>query len=224
MIELSVKQQKILDSEARIKLIMGGVRSGKTLISLLCLKKEMEKLNSKKTNVIIYEAGERYQQLMIKEIKHYLEDILIEISSNTKTIKTIYGSIEISARKTSEEFINYTEYKKYVNNYMKKYNIFLIDNASKNKSISDIVFHLPDKSNLIVAGHCPEDEKNEFYNEWYEIKYDRFSLEEELEKEAFKLTTWDNPTMVDKKEEKELELIKSMGLERYIRDYYAILI
>lgn len=210
MFRLSENQQKIVDSDARIKLIMGAHRSGKTTVLLSCLLNEMKKLNSKDTKIVVYEIDIRYARLMMREIKRYFGDIIYTINSSEMVFETTYGVIEILKLDTSEAIpINY--------------DIVVMDGASRNKYLDEILYRYSCYCNenglakLIIAGHCPEDTNNAFYKQWCTAFYSVVK-----DTEAFKLKTWDNFALALQKEELEKEMLSHMSLERYIRDYYAV--
>lgn len=212
MIKLTEKQQQIVDSNARIKLIMGAQRSGKTLISLLYLFDKMKQKNNRNTKAVIYTVNSAQYLFLGREIKGRIDkEILINIKNNHECIEfeTIHGTISV-------EIFNYEEFKEYRPNI----DIIVIDSATRNKYLGEIYQEYKVRLiEMIIVGHCPEDETNTFYKIW-----NKAYANNDDDIKAFKLKTWDNPTMTDKKEEWERDLLKHMTLERYIRDYYATII
>ena len=212
MFKLSKQQQEAVDSNARIKLIMGANRSGKTTVLLRCLLKEMKKLNSKDAKVVIYEINNGFSEFIAREIKYNFRDIIYTCMYHKDriTFETTYGIIEITTG-----FVETIE----------SCDIVVVDGASRNKYLKEILSSYSGYCNengltkLIIAGHCPEDTKNFFYRQWCTAFYSYIK-----DTEAFKLRTWDNPAMAPRKEQWEKEILPNMGLERYIRDYYATII
>lgn len=205
MFKLSEKQQEIVDSNARIKLVMGGMRSGKTLVTIKALEREMKRLNSKETRIVIYELPGSHSRVLMSEIKKLMRDLIYTVSKEEMIIVTTYGTIEI---------------KEYTDVELENYDIVIIDAATRNKYIEEIIRKQNNGiTKFIITGHCPEDENNYFYTLWCSAFYGYVK-----DTEAFKLRTWDNPAMARRKEEWEKQIMPSVGLERYVRDYYATII
>lgn len=204
MFKLTEKQQEIVDSNARIKLVMGASRSGKTLVTIKTLEKEMKKLNSKETKVAIYEFPGSHSRVLMNEIKKLMRDLIYTIYKEKMIIVTTYGTIEIKEYQDGDE----------------GYDIVVIDAASRNKYIEEILrMYNNGITRFIITGHCPEDINNYFYKLWCSAFYSSIT-----DMKAFKLRTYDNPAIAHKKEEWEKEFLSRMSLERYIRDYYATII
>jgi hypothetical protein len=172
----------------------------------------MKKKNNENTQAVIYVISPAFQLYTGREIKALIDkEILISISNRIDIIefKTIYGTITITVFDIEE----FEEYRPHID-------IILIDNATRNKYLAKIYEEYKVRFvDIIVSGHCPEDETNTFYKIW-----NKAYANNDDDIKAFKLKTWDNPTMTDKKEEWERDLLKHMTLERYIRDYYATII
>lgn len=215
MFKLTEKQQEIVDSNARVKLIMGGMRSGKTITLIACVEKAMRGLNSRGTQVLIHVPNSKHARMMVREIPYRISrDILIDVNKESFIISTTYGVVEIQ---TFDDFIINGSFDiPEIEKELLKFDIIAIDNSTSS-SLFETIINAP-CNDIIAVGHCPEDENNAFYKSWTFAHFDI------VDTEAFKMGTWDNPSMVDKKEEHEPNLIKSMELERYIRDYYATII
>ncbi len=222
MFNLTKKQQEIVDSNARIKLIMGGMRSGKTTILLASIERAMRELNSRGTQVLIHVPNIKYAQMMIRDIPHRISrDILIDIDKKNLIISTTYGVIEIET--FNKEEYGFEQIGKEISRNLfaigkelLKFDIIATDNSTS-LSLFDLIINTP-CNDIIAAGHCPEDKNNAFYKTWLSAYYNDIP-----DTKAFKLTTWNNPVMDDKREY-EPRLIKSMGLEKYVRNYYATFI
>lgn len=204
MIKLSKQQQEAVDSNARIKLIMGANRSGKTLVTIKALEKAMKELNSKETKIVIYELPGSHSRVFMNEIKKLMRDLIYSINKEEMVIVTTYGTIEIKDYQNDDE----------------DYDIVVIDAASRNKYVEEILkVQNNESTKFIITGHCPEDTNNYFYKLWCSVFYGATT-----DMKAFKLRTYDNPVIATKKEQWEKEILPNMDLERYIRDYYATII
>lgn len=202
MFKLTKQQQEAVGSNARIKLIMGAQRSGKTLTTIKSLKKEMKKLNSKETKIVVYELPGNHSKILMNEIVELMRDLVYSISKKRMVIVTTCGTIEIKEYENGDE----------------GYDIVVIDAATRNKYIEEIINEQDNGiTKFIIAGHCPEDESNYFYRLWNSAFYGHIE-----DTKAFKLKTWDNPAMLRRKNEWEKQVMNSMSIERYIRDYYAV--
>ncbi len=205
MLQLTPKQQKIVKSPARVKFIMGGVRSGKTITSLLALLEEMKRTNNPNTKAVIYEITCNFLRQIYRDIKALHESGYIQINEIQHMgcgyyISTPYGTIDIKLYDEDDG----------------EYDISFMDAATRNKYFNDI-YYKNILSKLIISGHCPKDTENPFYKMWLDAyKSDIPDIK------AFRLGTWDNPAMADKKDDWENRLIAKMGLENYFREYYAI--
>lgn len=204
MLTLTKWQQEAIESNARIKLIMGAERSGKTTTLIKALEREMKKLNSRETRVVIFEFKGSFARMIMREISWQLKDIIYSINKTQMVIETTYGVIEI---RDYEEGICPPD-------------IVAVDTATRFNNLDEIIkLYGGIARSFIIAGHCPKDINNYFYKAWASSYYGEITGAK-----AFKLKAWDNPALAHKREELEKELLPVMGLERYVRDYFATII
>lgn len=213
MLRLSEKQQEIIDSNARIKLIMGGVRSGKTATLIVCVEKAMRELGSRDTKALIHVPSERLKRQLFRELKYQIsKDIVYEFNLTDMTVTTTYGTIEIE---TFNDFLTKDGFDILeIERELLKYDIVAND-SSTSSSLFETITNTP-CDNIIAAGHCPMDKENNFYKSWFSSYYGDIP-----DTKAFRISTWDNPAMAPKREKFENQLISSMGLNKYTIQYLA---
>ncbi len=212
MFELTEKQKEIISSRARIKLVMGGMRSGKTSTALLNLEEIIKRNNG---DALYLVNSENISRCIQRKIKEHFSVISYKILGSDKTVrfKTKYGNIYVS-----------TDYEShYITNI--DFRVITMDNSTSNKFFNEHFRSLNDDEYLIneidtsmyLTGHIPEDKENNFYKLW--IKY---CFIDNANCKSFRISTWDNPSMSDKKEDYKRKLISSLGLQKYLRQYECV--
>ena len=219
MFQLTEKQREIIKSNAKIKLIMGGMRSGKTVALLGCVGKAMKQLNSETTKVLIHvPGGEKNRSQLFREIQNQISKetvVRVRLSVHEMIIQTIYGTIEVDT--FSDAIIKSDVGISEIEKELAKYDIIAADNSTSS-SLFGMILNAP-CDHIIMAGHCPDDKYNPFFKTWRVAHYCNIA-----NTEAFHMNTWDNPGMIDRKEKYESKLINSMGFKKYAKDYYATFI
>lgn len=217
MFQLTEKQREIIKSNAKIKLIMGGMRSGKTVALLGCVGKAMKQLNSETTKILIHvPGGEKNRSQLFREIQNQIsKEIIVRCYPVDMIIETIYGTIEVDTFGDAiiKSDVGISEIEK----ELAKYDIIAADNSTSS-SLFGMILNAP-CDHIIMAGHCPENRYNPFYKTWCVANCCNIA-----DTEAFHMNTWDNPDMIDRKEKYESKLINSMGFKKYAKDYYATFI
>lgn len=196
MIQLTEKQQEIIDSPARVKLVMGGYRSGKTILAIMNLWNNMKQFNSPSFRGIFLVNSDSLVRYSSREFKRLLPAASIIDIMNEQgrvSIKTKLGKNVIAKELVSVDFDNIT-----------------IDNASSNKYANPEI--LKACSKIYLTGHLPDDIDNPFFKWWLK---EYFSETDGVS--AFRITE----TFVDV-HGKEDSLISAMGINRYNRGYNAI--
>lgn len=196
MYQLTEKQHEIIDSSARIKLVIGGYRSGKTILAIMNMWNDMIQFGSPSFRGVFLVNSDSLVRYSLREFKRLLpSDSIIDIVQNQDkvSLKTILGEIAIAKELMPMNFDNIT-----------------IDNASSNKYANPEI--LKTWSKVYVTGHLPDDIDNPFFKWWLK---EYFSETDEVS--AFRITeTFMNI------HNKEDGLISSMGINRYNRGYNAI--
>lgn len=217
MFQLTEKQREIIKSNAKIKLIMGGMRSGKTVALLGCVGKAMKQLNSETTKILIHvPGGEKNRSQLFREIQNQIsKEIIVRCYPVDMIIETIYGTIEVDTFGDAiiKSDVGISEIEK----ELAKCDIIAADNSTSS-SLFGMILNAP-CDHIIMAGHCPENRYNPFYKTWCVANCCNIA-----DTEAFHMNTWDNPDMIDRKEKYESKLINSMGFKKYAKDYYATFI
>jgi hypothetical protein len=197
MIQLTSKQQHIIDSPARIKIVMGGYRSGKTTLAIMNLWEEMKRQNTPHFRAIYLVNSDNLMAYTVREIEFLLPKIVLikKISSphGYVSFETKLGTICISKKFLPYDFDNIT-----------------IDNASSNSYVSKDLLNT--SKNVLVAGHLPEDMDNTFFKLWL---YTYFA--EIPDVAAFRL----GPQDIDK-DKNNKEFRERFGATRYNRNYLCI--
>jgi hypothetical protein len=204
MINLTEKQQEIIHNPARVKLVMGGQRSGKTVLAITNMWEEMKR-SASYPRVLFLTPADRFQKLAVREIMSILpieEIISKELHQDTDggffLIKTTRGEIFVS-----DHFI------------CMSYDGIVFDNATSSKYLSPEI--LERRESLYLTGHCPDDMNNAFFLMWLKAYF-----ADNPDVKAFHLNTWNNPAMLDIKNEREENLREKMGKQRYNRSYLCI--
>jgi hypothetical protein len=202
MIKLTPKQQEVIDSPARVKLVMGGMRSGKTALAIMAAWDMMKKGYRK---VLFLVPSDKYVRCAEREIREILP---IESLKNLEKgiahgaeyflIETDCGEMLISDR-----FIPLS------------YGGLVFDNATSSKHICPKLLEGPEA--IYVTGHCPENMNNNFLLMWLKAY---FSDDSDIR--AFRLTTWENPSMNPKEMEWGERLSSKMGESNYNQQYLCI--
>lgn len=201
MFKLTEKQQEIVDSNARIKLVMGANRSGKTITAILNMWEQMKKENNLSFKGIYLIRSMPVLKMVVRQIKKIipLESILSVTSKEDYSIvHTTYGEIYVSTRLIDLDFENKT-----------------IDEATNNKYVDSTEFwrRLND-SKFYISGHFPSDINNAFFKLWLK---GYFSNNPDMK--SFRIA--DTNCNISDPENKR-KLIESMGKNRYNREYLAI--
>jgi len=195
MIQLTEEQKKIINSPARVKLVMGGMRSGKTTLAIMNMWEEMKRQNNPNFKSYFLVKSDPYARNAYREIKRLLG--IIPDSMFDFSYKTQYGTINILTNLAETNYDNIT-----------------IDNASSNKYIPDVLNN--HKAKISLFGHCPDNKENAFFKVCYD------AIKKTLDDtELFRIESWDNPQMNVKRDLWEAELKEKMGDARYSRDYLA---
>lgn len=207
------KQQEIVNSNARIKLIMGGMRSGKTVTLIACVEKAMRELGSRDTKALIHVPSERLKKQLFRDLKNQIShEIVLEFNLTDMVTTTTYGTIEIE---TFNDFLTKDGFDTLeIERELLKCDIVASD-SSTCSSLFETIINTP-CNNIIAAGHCPMDNENSFYKSWSSSYYGDIP-----DTKAFRMSTWDNPAMAPKREKFENQLISSMGLNKYTIQYLA---
>lgn len=197
MIQLTEKQKEIIDSSARVKLVMGGARSGKTIMALLNMFETMNNADTSDTISLFLIKNEIFARVTVRKIKRLIKDYILNIKVRDKftLIETTYGDIYVST-----EYID------------GPYRIITVDNATSNKYVKYVLENQASK--IALFGHCPEDGGNTFFKAWLNV-----CINDIPDTKAFKLQTWDNPTMKDERQKWESDLIPIIGQQNYERQY-----
>jgi hypothetical protein len=196
MIQLTEKQQEIIDSPARVKLAIGGYRSGKTILAIMNLWNNMKQFNSPSFRGIFLVNSDSLVRYSLREFKRVLPAASITAIMNEHgnvLIKTKLGRIVIAKELVPVNFDNIT-----------------IDNASSNKYANPEI--LKAWSKIYITGHLPDDIDNQFFKWWLK---EYFSDTDGVS--AFRITE----TFMDV-HGKEGGLISVIGINRFNRGYNAI--
>ncbi len=204
MIELTEKQKEIINSPAKIKLVMGGERSGKTSTAILNYWEHIKKHNG---NVLYLVNNGKLLRSVCREIEYLLsiqESRQVVKPDEIEKITTDFGDIYVST-----ELI-----------FNKNFEVITIDDSTSNKHAKEVVFIeklLECDAYIYMTGHIPTDMDNYFFKLW--LKYYFLNLSNF---KSFRLSTWDNPRMANKRQEYETKLKDSLYLQRYLRQYECI--
>jgi hypothetical protein len=199
MFKLTQQQQEIIDSPARIKLVMGGRASGKTTLAILNLWENM-----KKTRVSTLYLVSRDDMLIatVKEIEYLLpvsKKYWHKEYKHCMVLITAFGKIYVSTEMPNNPWTN----------------DITIDNATSNKYVDESLFEIYRK--IYITGHFPEDMNNVFFMLWL-----RQYFMNDYDCQAFRLGTWDCPFMESKRAKQEDLMLQRMDKSRYNRDFLCI--
>jgi hypothetical protein len=204
MIKLTEKQQEIIDSPARVKLVMGGHRSGKTILAIMAAWDILTKSTSHPRALFLI-PGDRYQRHVVEEIRRLLYGDIISVSKEQANIgnpfvliRTNHGDIFVS-----DHFIH------------DSFDGTIFDNATSNNYLTPEI--LESRERLYFTGHCPDDMNNAFFLMWLKAYFSNNS-----DIKAFHLNTLDNPSMDEGLKERGEQLCMRMGESKYNRDYLCI--
>lgn len=202
MFNLTKKQQEIIDNNARIKLVMGANRSGKTITAILNMWAQMKKENNPSFKGIYLITSMSVLKMVVRQITAIIptQNILSVISKKEdySIVSTTYGEIYVSTRFIDLDFENKT-----------------IDEASGNKYVDSTEFWEGSiDSNFYISGHFPKDINNAFFKLWLK---GHFSQNQNMQ--SFRITDTNSDISDPKNRE---ALIKYMGEQRFNREYLAI--
>jgi hypothetical protein len=197
MFKLTKQQQEIINSPARVKIVMGGYRSGKTALAIMNIWEEMKRQNTPHFRAVYLVNSDNLMAYTIKEMEQLLPKIVFikKISSphGYVSFETKLGIICISKKFLPYDFDNIT-----------------IDNASSNTYVNKDL--LDARENVFIAGHLPEDTDNVFFKLWL---YAYFA--EIPDVATFRLSPLD-----EDKNKYDKELRARFGITRYNRNYLCI--
>jgi hypothetical protein len=202
MFKLTPKQQEIIDSPARTKLVMGGYRSGKTVLAIMNLWKEMKHRKNPRFRAIYLVNSDSLMAYTFREMEHLLPrtSFINKVNSPYGYIElsTTFGTIYIAKKILPYRFDNIT-----------------IDNASSNSYVSKELLDF--KESVFVAGHLPEDTGNTFFRLWLYAYFAQFQ-----DVAAFRLGTYENLGMDESKDKYDKRIKTKFGEARYNRNYLCI--
>lgn len=196
MFKLTEKQQEIIACSSQVKLVIGGHRSGKTILAIMNMWNYMKLFKNPNLRCAFLVNSDRLIRYSEREIKRLISiDNIINttLRHDSITIETKFGYIMISTQLIPIRYDNIT-----------------IDNATSNKyATTDI---LKEGSNIYITGHLPDDINNSFFRWWLK---EYFADTKRVS--AFRIS--ENYTKIEDKEE---AMINSIGIRRFNRDYKAI--
>lgn len=202
MIKLTKQQQEIVDNPARIKIVMGGYRSGKTTLAIMNLWEEMKRRKNPRFRAIYLVNSDSLMAYTFREMEYLSPKSFLISKINSPyghiELNAIFGTIYIAKKILPYGFDNIT-----------------IDNASSNSYVSKEL--LNSMESVFVAGHLPEDTGNTFFRLWL---YAYFAQPQDVA--AFRFGTYENPEMGERKDKYDKEIRAKFGEARYNRDYLCI--
>jgi hypothetical protein len=202
MIKLMEMQQEIIDSNARVKLVMGGHRSGKTTLAIMAAWNMMGK-NIFRPCVLFLVPTNNMQRSTSGDLGHLLKEHLINVKKvpdkhgGYVLFETQRGDIIVSDHFIPDPFGGY-----------------VFDNATSSKYVHPELLKKIENSFVYLTGHCPDDFNNAFFLMWLKAYFSDVP-----EQKAFRINSEDNPTMAKKMEEYELRLPDG---SKYNRGYMCI--
>ena len=210
MFKLTEKQQEIIDCSSQVKLVIGGHRSGKTILAIINMWEQMKKENNHNFKGLYLVRSTSVLKMIERQVKNLvpIESLISIIRKEDYTIiKTVYGEIFVSIKFIDLEFENKT-----------------IDEATSNKYVISKEFwkdvigfttqdysHIPNNPNICITGHLPSDINNDFFKLWLSGV---FSKDKRIQ--SFRLE--DNFCDISN----DNQLIKAIGKNRFNREYLAI--
>lgn len=202
MFKLTKQQQEIINSPARVKLVMGGHRSGKTTLAIMSVWEEMKRRKNPRFRAIYLVNSDSLMAYTFREMEHLLpkSSFISKVNSSYGHIElnTIFGTIYIAKEIPPYGFDNIT-----------------IDNASSNSYVGREL--IDSRESVFVAGHLPEDTSNTFFRLWLYAYFAQFQ-----DVAAFRLGTYENPSMEESKDKYDKRIRAKFGEARYNRDYLCI--